>query len=654
MFLPVLATALLSLGSEETSLGVARAEVVSLPARPAGSGSGGVIAGTATSFPGLSGPPGSMFPTSLGLEPVPPDPTIAVGPDHIVETENSTLGIFDKATGVLLASAPLGFGGVFGPVGATGMVFDPRCLYDQYEGRFVVIGLSTTFTGGSLTASTVYIGISDDSLALGFWYVYSTPALTVVPMMTATGAIAMGPAYADFPGLGVDGSAVYVTANLYAPGSAVGLGVRGNLYRIFPKVGPAPMTGLYFGGPATYTDPPVEVFPLPPTPAAAPPPVFLAVKPAHHFGANPAAYFVSAMSTRIGTPGTFPTIRVQRISAPLGPSPTLCSELVGVPPYTTPTFGVGAPQPGTMNDLRVLLGELLNAVWRDGSLLTAHGVVSGGKTVARWYRLMEDVSSLGLCGPPFFVADSGEIDGGPGVHTFFPAIMVNSALDVRVVFALSSPGISAGVYFTGRSATDPPGVMALPITPLAAGTVSYDPPLSTGLWEIWGDYFGIALDPDDETTVWGCGEVALDATTWGTAIGTGPTCGTFTAYGTGLAGSGGVVPALSGIGSPVVGAFVSVELAGGLGGATGVLAISLASASVPLFGGTILVDLASAIFVPLTLTGPAGVPGAGAFSFPFAVPPLPGLEAFLQAGVFDPGASNGLLSLSNGLEICIG
>ncbi len=462
-----------------------------------------------------------MFPDG-GL--FPPDPTIAVGPDEVVETVNSAIGIFDKATGALLADMSLGFGGFFGPVGATGMVFDPRCLYDQYEGRFVVTGLSTTFVdldgdgvAETLTDSTIYVGVSDDSSALGLWYVAATPALTSVEIMPPGGPPTFtGPAYADFPGLGVDGSAVYVAANLYAPGSAVGLGLRGNLYRIFHKA------GLYLGMPVIYNDLPVEEFPLPPAPGVAPEPVFAAVKPAHHFGANGFVNLVSAMSTRNGDPGIFDTIRVQVIFDPLAACPTICDIIVGVPPYTTPTFGAGATQPGTMADLKVLLGELLNAVWRDGSLYTAHGILSGGKTVARWYHLAEDPSSLCLpCGPCIYVFESGEIDGGPGIHTFFPAIMVNAAGGVKVVFAMSSPTTFPGVYYTGRSATDPPGMMSAPIRALATGAVSYVlSACAEPCWQLWGDYFGIALDPDDETTFWGAGEIAVDATTWGTSLGT--------------------------------------------------------------------------------------------------------------------------------------
>ncbi|MCI0589701.1 MAG: hypothetical protein L0323_23030 [Planctomycetes bacterium] len=646
MILAALVTSLLTPDAGEVHRGVVEKAAVTAILPGSFSGGAAIAAGPGTSFPGLAGPPGSVFPAA-GM--FPPDPTLAVGPDHVVETVNSTLGIFDKVTGALVSSVPLGFGGFFGPVGAASMVFDPRCLYDQYEGRFVVIGLSVTLSpAGTPTASTIYIGISDDDSAPGLWYVYATPSL--IPVTTPAG---FTPGFADFPGLGVDASAVYVTAWLDVPG----IPPRANLYRIFPKTAGTPGTGLYFGMSASFTDL-IEPFPLPPAPGAPFPPVFTAVKPAHHFGANPLPYFLSAMSTLTGVAGTFSTIRVQVILDPLGPSPTLCTnDIVAVPPYTTPTFGIGATQPGTGEDLRVILGELLNAVWRGGSLFTAHGIASGGKTVARWYHLADPVfSCLPICGVScFIVAGAGEIDGGPGVHTFFPAIMANASLDVTVVFAMSSPATFPGVYFAGRAAADPPGVMTFPITPLATGTASYFP-APAAPWQVWGDYFGSAVDPDDDATFWGVGEVALDSTTWGTSIGIldiGLACGTFTPYGIGLAGSGGVIPALEGTGIPLAGSAVSVDLTGGLGGATGVLAVSLASASIPLVGGTILVDLASAFFFPLALAGPGGVPGAGTASLGFVVPPLAGLEAFFQAGVLDAGAAAGI-ALSNGLEMCIG
>ena len=127
-------------------------------------------------------------------------------------------------------------------------------------------------------------------------------------------------------------------------------------------------------------------------------------------------------------------------------------------------------------------------------------------------------------------------------------------------------------------------------------------------------------------------------------------------YGAGLAGSGGHVPRLSGTGSTNLGDDASLAVEGGLGAAPGWLFVGLASAALPLKGGTLLVDPAGALLVSLPLSGPAGVPGAGSAQLDVTLPTDPALSgaaAFLQAGWSDPGAAAGL-SLSNALELVVG
>ena len=70
----------------------------------------------------------------------PPDPSMAAGPNYVVETVNQSLAVFNKATGANVSQETLqtlfsGFatGGVNDP----GM-FDPSVLYDDVAGRFAV------------------------------------------------------------------------------------------------------------------------------------------------------------------------------------------------------------------------------------------------------------------------------------------------------------------------------------------------------------------------------------------------------------------------------------------------------------------------------------------------------------------------------------
>jgi hypothetical protein len=127
-----------------------------------------------------------------------------------------------------------------------------------------------------------------------------------------------------------------------------------------------------------------------------------------------------------------------------------------------------------------------------------------------------------------------------------------------------------------------------------------------------------------------------------------PWNGGYTQYGSGLAGSGGHVPDLDGAGEPIYGGGIEINLAGGLGGANGILYVGLSAANLPILGGHLLVFPIQAS-LPVVLGGSPGVPGDGSFSIPGTLF-LSNLSLFMQVFLADPGAVMGV-SMSNGLEI---
>lgn len=135
-----------------------------------------------------------------------------------------------------------------------------------------------------------------------------------------------------------------------------------------------------------------------------------------------------------------------------------------------------------------------------------------------------------------------------------------------------------------------------------------------------------------------------------------PGCdGSFTSYGTGTPGSGGIVPRLGGIFSPCPGASVALEFDDALGNAQGFLAWGVAPLSAPLKGGTLLVSLGppgGLIALPFPGTGPGG----GSLTLPFTFPDNPifiGADFYMQALIWDAGAPGGV-AFTNGLHEHIG
>ncbi len=418
----------------------------------------GLVAGELTDR--VNTAPGALFP---GLDQTPwspPDPTLAVGPDHIVETVNMDIAWYTK-DGTEQFRARLdssGNPGFFETVGGGNFTFDPKCFYDHLAQRFVVVALEVY---GS-TQAWIDIAVSDDSDPNGVWYKYRTDARVQVG----------GSQYwVDYPGFGYDGQAYYVNGNLFRLNGSGG-GFAGVLFRSFDK------SKLLAGDPAVWTD-------IRNGNAGS-------VQAAQHFGANPAPYFVEHWSTS--------SLMLTAVKDPLT-NPQIVTREVSVPAYGYPSGG--APNNG--GTLDVLDGRLINAMWRDGKLLTGHGVRISNKNQSRWYEVA--TNGWPSSGQNPSLVQSGNVDGGSGVHTWFPALYSNNAGHVGLVTAAGASNQYASVQYTGRKSTDAPGTMGA-LTVAKMGTAS-----GSGRW---GDYFDMALDPDGRT-FWICGEY-YQSGGWGTWI----------------------------------------------------------------------------------------------------------------------------------------
>ncbi len=378
----------------------------------------------------------------------PPDPAIAVGPDHIVQVVNAAIAFFNKDTGTQIFSTHLGTPGspgFFEPVGAdSNFVFDPKCFYDHKAERFVVVALEH-----NTNDSWIDIAVSDDSDPNGIWYKYRTPSVISVDGLNY---------WVDYPGFGFDDNAWYVTGNLFGLGHG---GFANQLFRIFDK------TPMLNGNPVTFSD-------LAPDNGAS-------LQVAQMFGDAPQCYFVSRQNSSalrvwtINNPITNPTWQratVSQLSNANGPSQD-------------------APNPGG-GLISTLDGRIMNVQYRDGNLYAAHGIDGPpGITVARWYHI--DMNGWPSSGSSPSLVQQGEVTGENGQHYYFPAIYSDRDDNVGMIMSRSSPSQYASVQVSGRFPTDAPGTMSTPIE-LAIGDRTAD--------GRWGDYLDIAMDPDDDKTFW--------------------------------------------------------------------------------------------------------------------------------------------------------
>jgi len=95
---------------------------------------------------------------------IPPDCTMAVGPLHVLLSVNSSLAIYNKTGGaaVLQRTLTQWFSNV-----VQGMtIFDPKAVYDQHAGRWVVLAVAVQ---NNPSKSLHLLSISSSSNPLGPW-----------------------------------------------------------------------------------------------------------------------------------------------------------------------------------------------------------------------------------------------------------------------------------------------------------------------------------------------------------------------------------------------------------------------------------------------------------------------------------------------------
>lgn len=434
------------------------------------------------------------------------------------ELLDSTAGA--PITGISLAS----FSSSLSPVN---LLFDPKVIYDQHAGRFVVVALEKEddcpAIGGSTDSSRILVAVSDDSnptISGGTWYFTAIPSKLF---------LAGSDTWADYPGFAVDEEAVYITANQFTFGSGGGCTssfVANRLWVIDKFTGAG--GGFYGGGTAT-------VLLFDPVPAGA---VASTTQPAHIFGTAPTSPNVGTWLTLYSglAAGDLDLLQVVRLDDPIGP---------GMPTFFGPSFvSMGniddlaalpdAPQAGSATSIDTGDRRALHSVWRDNHRLYLTTTIdprtgaNTGEATAHWVSL--NTATLAGAPPPVTLIDQGDIGGediAVDTHTFYPSIAVNDSHDVAIGFSASATTIFPGSYYTTRKASDP-GTTNSGSATLRAGLDDYVRTFG-GASNRWGDYSAISVDPFDEC-FWVYNEHAIAGGTvipmfgaedgrWGTAWG---------------------------------------------------------------------------------------------------------------------------------------
>ncbi len=408
------------------------------------------------------------FPGVLDTK-LPSDGAVAVGPSHILQVVNSTVGVFSK-TGAVLQSKTLP---QFFLAAADSRIGDSRAVYDSTSQRWFVLAFAVDF---SLRTSRLLLAISQSPDPTGTFCTYSKDQSVYLGVS--------GQVLADFPSLGLDDYGLSITMTRFAFATETAVDVR---LEVLPRASIA--CGL--ASLPTFAWTLTEKFPdgrgvwsVQPAIAITPPDAMYFVTTSWDQGAYAGIWKVSHTAT-----------------------PTIQMNYVAIDPYVMTrnyTRQLGSQVPLDNGDAR------LNspAIYRSGSLFFAFSVESPTLDSAiRWYEISAS-TRIRIQSGVMHVA---------GIDYAYPAIMGDSTGGLVVVASQAGPNAYPnGVLFT-RSATDPPGTFGAGQV-FTTGASPFEARLTFDDAARWGDYFGIALDPDGQR-VWFEGTYATSLASWATRVG---------------------------------------------------------------------------------------------------------------------------------------
>jgi hypothetical protein len=521
---------------------------------------------------------------------VPPDTVGAVGPNHFVASVNANLSVYEKDTKNRVVNVSLGsFWGSSATFG------DPRVAYDPADDRWVVI--ATNFN------NRVWFAYSLTNDPTGAWLKTS--------VLVSQGADQSK--WPDYPTLGVDDKGVYFAAGMFSSGATMS---------IF-AVDKGPLLSGSMGAVTAWRTIPWEK----------------AIHPCVTYGNSGGVYLVGVATTT--------RLRVRQITG-MPTSPTL--TVIGTP--ITPSWGLppNAPQKGTNATLDTLDARLMNAVYRNGSIWTAHCVSVGGRAGIRWYEIEAPSATTVQAGT---VSDTS-------LHFYMPGISVNAKDEMIVGFTGSDNNNFAGTWLTGRVPSDPTDETGVPVL-YHAGEGPYTVQTSSGS-NRWGDYSLTSVDPVDDETFYTIQEFAGATNFWATRIGVAAfDCGVST-YCTSKITSSFCAPTMSATGTPSLslGVFFDIRALNMDPKVNGIMFWSLAgAASTPFQGGTLCVGSPLYRLPGRNSGGTTGCSGTIGYTLAdiAATPPgaqiAPGSRVWIQLWARDTGDTFGS-SLSDGLtfEVC--
>ncbi|MCA9954988.1 MAG: hypothetical protein KC434_09730, partial [Anaerolineales bacterium] len=402
----------------------------------------------APSGPGLQAPSAGVNFASMdyteccgGGGNVPPDPELAVGPNHIIAVVNVAFEIYDKSGNSLVG--PTTFASFMSSNANCTGVFDPNALYDEREDRFIL--------GIDADGTDYCIAVSQTGNPTGSWNIYSF----------TTGSASL---FFDYPHVGVGNDAIYMGGNMFSSGFLDSRVWAFDKTAMYNGLGAGSVMKNLGGNDDTPQPLNLHGWNQGTWPTSGPHYIFTET------GYDGANHTIWAWNDPFGA-NTLTAVGTVDLNAATG--------VVSGFPLDTPQQTGGTLQG---NDWRPQDFEYRNGyAWTSMAIACNPG--GGSVNCVRWAQI--DLSTM-------TVADAG-VYGSNGEYRTFPDLAVNACNDMAIGYTKSSSSMFPGVFATGRLSTDTAGTLQAE-TLLKAGEISYTS-FETSAPRRWGDYTEMTIAP---------------------------------------------------------------------------------------------------------------------------------------------------------------
>lgn len=417
----------------------------------------------------------------IGYQPLnPPDPTLCVGTNHVIQMVNGSSGalfkVFNKTGGQVVAQTYLD------AITGKGGLGDPIALYDQLADRYIL----TEFNNAAETTNEgLTFAVSQTNDPAGAWYVY----------FFSTGSI-----FPDYPKFSVWPDAYYATTNDFTA-SYVGSSVyafdrtkmlAGNASATMQKITLGTTSKHFSMSPVC-----LEGTSLPPAGTGG-----LIAYMADDAWTSTTSDVDSIGMFEFKVNFTTPALTTVTVKSSLAVS-AFKSDIC------TTTRGQCITQPGTTTKVEALHQKIMNQpIYRNFAgyegIVLSH-VVDKGTNISgvRWYELRKTTGNWNIYQQSTYAPDN--------THRWLPGICYDAAGNIGLAYNVASSATSVypGARYTGRKECDPLNTMTYAESVLIAGTASNS---STR----YGDYNQLVADPDGVRFWFTCEYNA--ASTWSTRI----------------------------------------------------------------------------------------------------------------------------------------